>query len=110
MYKIHISIEGCINILCDDPGKSAYLRGEALMRYGPDALELAFGGYWKTGLDDIDAETIELPCNSELLIRCESDPGGLLSITEGGIKNSDALTAEGSGFIENDPSVRILVS
>lgn len=110
MNKVHICIEGSINILCDDPCKSAYLRREAFTGYRLDALKLTLGGYRKTGLDDIDAEVVKLPCNGELLILGERDSWSLLSVPEGGIKNSDTLTAEGCGSIENDPSVRILES
>jgi hypothetical protein len=71
MHHAHIGIKAGLSILFHNAGEAADLGLQALPGYLPDAIKLAFGGYWKTSLDNIHTEFIKLPGDLELIIQVE---------------------------------------
>jgi hypothetical protein len=71
MDKSHIGIETGLCISLNNSGKAAHLGREARAGNLPNAFELAFRRYWKTGLDDVHTELIELFGNGKFLLRGE---------------------------------------
>ena len=56
-----------------------------------DGLEIAIGGDWKPGLDDIDTHFIERLGHLELFFQRHGRAGRLLAITQSGVENEDAF-------------------
>ena len=66
MDHAHISIEASLSILFHNAREAANLGLEVGFGDLPDAIKLAFGGYGKTGLDDVYTEFVKLPGDLEL--------------------------------------------
>ena len=52
--------------------------------------EVAVGGDREAGLDDVDAERIELPRQPQLFARGHAEPGRLLTVTQRGVEDTDS--------------------
>jgi hypothetical protein len=107
---VDAGVEGGVDVLSYDPGKAADVGGQPFGRHHPHRLEVAPGGYWKTGLDDVDTELVELPGDGDLLLRGQGDAGGLLTIPEGGVEYPDFFSTKRFDVIENDPTQMTLAS
>jgi hypothetical protein len=107
---VDLGVEGGVDVLSHDPGEAADLGREPLGRHHPHRLKIPPGGYGKPGLDDVDAELVELPGDDDLLLRGQGDAGGLLTIPEGGVENSNFFSPERFDVIENDPTQIALAS
>ena len=88
MHHAYIGIKAGLDILFHNAGEAADLGLQALFGDLPDAVELALGGYGKSGLDNIHTEFIKLPGDLELFILGERYARGLLAIPQSGIKNA----------------------
>jgi hypothetical protein len=55
----------------------------------PHAAVVALGGRGEPRLDDVHAERVELPGESELLLGGETVAGGLLAVAQGGVEDED---------------------
>jgi len=71
MHHAHIGIKAGLSILFYNARQAADLGLQALSGDLPDALKLAFGGYGKPGLDNVNTEFIKLPCDPELVLLVE---------------------------------------
>jgi hypothetical protein len=107
---VHLGVEGGVDILSYDPREAANLGSQPLVRDHPDGLKIASRGYWKTGLDDVHAELVELPSDNDLLLRGQRDAGGLFTVPEGGVKNPNFFSTQRFDVIENDPTQIALAS
>jgi hypothetical protein len=57
----------------------------------PDAVALARGRDRKAGLDDVDAQPVELAGDLDLLLRVQRDAGRLLAVSERRVEDSDGV-------------------
>jgi len=71
MHHAHIGIKTGLGILFYNAGKATDLGLQSLSGDLPDALKLAFGGYGKPSLDNINAKLVKLPCDLELILLVE---------------------------------------
>ena len=62
-----------------------------VLGHEPDALDLAGRGDREPGLDDVDAEALELAGDLQLLLRVQADAGRLLAITQRGVEDLDVI-------------------
>mgnify|MGYP007084794953 CR=1 FL=1 len=88
---VYAAAEGLFDVRLRRPRQSADsspqpLRGDPLHRLG-----LALRGYGEAGLDDVDAEPVELVGDGDLVLDGEGDPWGLLPIPQGRIQDPDSL-------------------
>src|SRR5581483_12120586 len=58
---------------------------------GANTLEVLLAGRRKARLDDVDAESVELAREHELLARGHAVPGRLLAVPKRGVEDSDSL-------------------
>lgn len=68
MNHAYICVDTCLRIFSHDSGEAADLGLKAASGDLPDAFKLAFGGYWKSCLDDVYSEFVKLPGDPELLL------------------------------------------
>jgi 5-keto 4-deoxyuronate isomerase len=98
------SVEGGVDVLSDNPSKAADVGRKAFGSHHLHRLEIAARRYGKTGLDDVDAELVELPSDDDLLFRGQGDAGGLFTIPEGGVEDPNLFSTKRFDVIENDPT------
>ena len=58
-----------------------------------DALKIAIGGNWKTGLDNVDAHCVQNLGDTQFFPQRHGGAGRLLAVAQGGVKNQDAVSA-----------------
>ncbi len=104
MDHIDTGVQGGVDILSDDPCKAADVGRKPFGSHHLHRLEIAARRYRKTGLDDVDAELIELPSDGDLLFRGQGDAGGLFTIPEGGVEDPNLFSTKRFDVIENDPT------
>ncbi len=110
MHHAHIGIKTRFCVFLNDPGKTTNLGIEAGLGNPPDAIELAFRGYRKSGLDNVYTEFVKLPGDHELLIRGERYTRSLLAVTKSCIKNANLFTNKRANVVEDDSPQRFLAS
>jgi hypothetical protein len=66
---------------------------------GLHGLEVAVGRGGEAGLDDVDAELLELPRDADLLVTGHGGTGALLAVAERGVENHESVFAA-HGFPE----------
>ena len=77
----------------------AHFAGDAV-----DGVEVGRRGGGEAGLDAVDAHFLEQLGNLQLLLGGEGDTGGLLAVTQGGIKDSDSVSHGGNSCGRNSDS------
>jgi hypothetical protein len=88
VYRVNIAFERSVDVLPIGTRKRAYLGVQPCRRDGTDRLALALGCYCGSGLDYINAQFIQKPCDVKLVIRAQGDPWCLFAITQCGIEKS----------------------
>jgi hypothetical protein len=107
---VHVGVEGGVDVLSYDSRKAADGGFKPFGCDHPDGLKIAPRGYWKTGLDDVHTELVELPSDGDLLLRGQGNAGGLFTISEGGVEKPNFFSTQCFDVIENDPTQMILAS
>jgi hypothetical protein len=110
MHHAYICIKAGLGILFHNAREAADLGLQAGPGDLPDAVKLALGGYWKTGLDNIHAEFVKLPGNLELLIQGKRYSRSLLAIPKSGVKNADFFINKRANVVEDDSPQSFRVS
>ena len=110
MDHAHIGIKAGLSILSHDAREAADLGLEAGFGDLPDAVKLAFGGYGKTGLDNVYTEFVKLLGDLELLLLGERYTGSLLAISESCVKNRYFFINKRVNVVEDDSPQRFRVS
>jgi hypothetical protein len=110
MHHAYICIEASLSIFFHNSREAADLSLEASSGDLPDAVELAFGGYGKTGLDDIYAEFVKLPGDLELLLLGERYTGGLLAVSKSCVENRYFFINKRVIVVEDDSPQRFRVT
>ena len=63
-----------------------------LGRDAPHRLGVVLGGDREAGLDDVDAQRVELPGQPQLLVDAHREAGRLLAVAEGGVEDDDVVS------------------
>jgi len=80
-----------------------------ILRNEPDGFKITGRSNRKAGFDDIHTKLVKLPCNNELLIRCERYTRSLFAVTKSCVKNADFFTNKRSYVVEDDSPQRLFV-
>ena len=110
MDHANVCVDTSLSILFHNSGEAADLGLEASFCNLPDAIELTFRGYGKTGLDDIYAEFVKLPGDFELLLLCERYSRSLLAISKSCVKNRYSFINKRTIVVEDDSPQRFRVT
>ena len=86
---VHVAVDGVVYVAFYDPRKTADLGPQAFFHDGPDAIPLSLRRDGRAGLDNVDAQGIEILCDPNLFLRLQAYARGLFAVSQSGVKESD---------------------
>jgi len=82
-----------------EPGNHRVLRTSCDLT---DGFEVAVGGNWKSGLDDVDTHVIENLCDLQFFFQRHGRAGRLFAVAQGGVEDADMIRfLGGSHFVSS---------